>query len=98
MHAKLNERLFQENQDILRMNEQLLSENKFLRFILEEKKCTPGVGVKQENYSDFFDSRMEEDEVRPGKSSTGLDQLNGLITDLKNETKNSPSRVIKSVN
>lgn len=96
MHAKLNEKLFQENQDILRMNEQLLSENKRLKFLLEEKKNTPIVKIKQEKIFYDFDSQMEEDESRLEKASTGLDQLKDLISNLnsnlKNETENNFSK------
>lgn len=93
MHAKLNERLFQENQDILRMNDQLLSENKRLKCLLEEKKNTPVVvKIKQEKFFNDFDSQMEDDESRPEKASTGLDQLKDLINNLKNETENNFSK------
>ncbi len=82
MYVKLNESLYQEKQNILRINENLMSENKLLKSLLEKNKAPSDViKIEKVNFPENLDSQIEANNSR-----TGLDQLNALINDLKKET------------
>lgn len=79
VHAKFNEKLFQDNQNCLKVNEELLSENKRLKSILSEKdiQFNGNVQINREfgNSNSVEDSQIDK--------SKGVDKLNHLINDLK---------------